>query len=301
MKFRRADVSADAALARALRTARYEVLPLHGVVDDVTAYVPRELPVTVTASPRRGLEATLDLTERLCAAGYVAVPHLAARQVIDAAHLAEIVGRLGRAGVRDVFVIAGDCAEPRGRFHDSIELLAALDDIDHPFVRIGVAGYPGGHPFLDDAELARALSTKAPRATYVVTQMSFDAAQLSGWVQRQRAAGLTLPIHLGITGVVDRLRLLRVATRIGVGDSARFLRKHGRPVTRLVLPRAYRPHRLVRELAPLFQGSSRLADGLHVYTFNSVRATEMWRRRTLARLHGGDLDHEADADNTGVL
>jgi len=56
--------------------------------------VPRELTITVTASPTKGLKPTLALTERLTAHGYAAVPHLSAPLVRDGAHLAEIVARL---------------------------------------------------------------------------------------------------------------------------------------------------------------------------------------------------------------
>src|SRR3954452_11252018 len=61
-------------LARYLRAARGEVIPLDGVEEQVLAHLPTDVKVTVTASPRRGLEATLELTERLTRAGYAAVP-----------------------------------------------------------------------------------------------------------------------------------------------------------------------------------------------------------------------------------
>ena len=63
----------SARLADLLRQARFEVLPLEGIEDEVRAHLPTEVKVTVTASPRRGLDATLDLTERLTAAGYSTV------------------------------------------------------------------------------------------------------------------------------------------------------------------------------------------------------------------------------------
>ena len=44
--------------------------------------------MTVTASPVKGLDATIELTERLAARGYRVVPHLAARSVTSDAHLA---------------------------------------------------------------------------------------------------------------------------------------------------------------------------------------------------------------------
>ncbi|HKV87494.1 MAG TPA: hypothetical protein VJT78_05815, partial [Candidatus Dormibacteraeota bacterium] len=47
------------ALARLLRTPRYEVLPTRDAVQLVAAFVPKEVTVTVTASPRRGMPSTI--------------------------------------------------------------------------------------------------------------------------------------------------------------------------------------------------------------------------------------------------
>ncbi|MPZ94276.1 MAG: 5,10-methylenetetrahydrofolate reductase [Propionibacteriales bacterium] len=272
------------ALADALRSPRYEVLPLPGVDELVAEFVPRRLTVTVTASPRRGLDATLDLTEQLSAAGFEAVPHLAARQVVDASHLAEILARLDRAGVREAFVVAGDLAEPVGPHRDAFALLSMMHRLGHGLDRVGIAGYPAGHPYLSDAQLRRAMSDKAAFATYLVSQLCFDPALVSAWVEDVRGNGVRLPVHVGIAGVVDRRRLLRIATRIGVGESARFLRKHRAPMSHLVLPGGYRPDRLLRGLAPDLATPERRVVGLHVYTFNDLRATESWRRQALARL-----------------
>jgi methylenetetrahydrofolate reductase (NADPH) len=268
-----------AGLVQALRRPRYEVLPTDGVDDEVAEHVPMDLPVTVTASPRRGLELTITLTERLRQHGYEAVPHIAARQIIDESHLTDLLARLDHAGVRDAFVVAGDCPVPMGRFADSLALLRAMERVGHRLERIGVAGYPGGHPFVAEAELLRFLTSKAPLATYIVSQLCFDSRVAAAWLPRVRAAGVILPVLLGVAGVVDRYRLLRIATKIGVGESSRFLRKHRGRMARLVLPRRYRPDRQVLEL-----GAAMVMDGLHIYTFNNLRETELWRQRMLARI-----------------
>ena len=103
-----------ARVAPLLRRPRYEVLPAASTEDTVLEWVPPEVTVTVTASPAKGLDPTLDLTERLAARGYRVVPHLSARLVRDDAHLAEIVARLKASGVDDVFVPAGDADPPAG-------------------------------------------------------------------------------------------------------------------------------------------------------------------------------------------
>src|SRR3954470_18875291 len=109
-----------------LRNARFEVLPLAGIEEQVLEHLSTDVRLTVTASPRRGLDATLDLTERLTAAGYATVPHISARLVRDRAHLSELLDRLRGGGGRELFVLAGDAAEPAGEFPGAAELLEAM-------------------------------------------------------------------------------------------------------------------------------------------------------------------------------
>jgi len=52
------------AVHRVLTQARYEVLPTAKIEAAVVEYVPRDLTITVTASPTKGIDATLALTER---------------------------------------------------------------------------------------------------------------------------------------------------------------------------------------------------------------------------------------------
>jgi len=272
------------ALVAALRRPRYEVLALPGAADEVAEHVPRDIPVTITASPRRPIETTIAMAEELARSGYHAVPHLAARQVADELHLTALLDRLGAVGVTEVFAIAGDRAEPVGAFPDSMALITAMARLDHGIDRIGVAGYPEGHPFIDDAALDRALEAKAGKAAYAVTQLCFDPRAVGSWVRRVREQGVELPVYVGMAGVVDSSRLLRIATRIGVGQSARFLRRHRGAALRLALPGAYRPDRLVRSLSNDLADPATGVAGLHIYTLGDIAATEAWRRQLLDKL-----------------
>ena len=93
-----------------LRSPRFEVIPAKGTEQAVAEWVPAGMTVTVTASPVKGLEPTIELAERLAGRGYRVVPHLAARSVTSQAHLAEIVGRLRAVGCDDVFAGASRLA-----------------------------------------------------------------------------------------------------------------------------------------------------------------------------------------------
>lgn len=272
------------ALVPLLARPRYEIMPLRGVLDQVAA-LPAGATVTVTASPSRGTAATIELAEQLAARGYHAVPHLAARQVHDEAELAELLERLDRAGIRELFVVGGDCREPAGRFADGLALLRAMAQLGPRPSRIGVPSYPEGHPAIDEATLWSALRAKQPYADYTVTQLCFDADAVCRFAGQARRRGITLPVVAGTPGVVDAATLLRVSLRIGVGDSVRFLRGHrlragtaAATAARLLRPGGYRPTALVRRLGTHVRDGRCDLAGLHFYTFNHVGATVRWLR-----------------------
>ena len=262
-----------------LRASRFEVLPLDGVEEQVLEHVPREVTLTVTVSPTRGLEPTLAVAERLLGHGYEVVPHISARLVRDAAHLEELVSRLRKAGVEDVFVVAGDAQEPHGAYAGAADLLMALDELGRPFDRVGITGYPESHPLIDDETTIAAMFAKARHATYITSQVCFDPAVTAAWIENVWARGTTLPIYVGIPGAVGRAKLLRVSGRIGIGDSLRFLRKNGSFAGRLLRPGGFDPDALVDGLGAVLE-SGRVA-GFHVFTFNDVADTEAWRQRRL--------------------
>jgi methylenetetrahydrofolate reductase (NADPH) len=256
---------------------RYEVLPVEGIEEQVLAYVPHDVTITVTASPARGLDATLAVTERLAAAGYQVVPHLSARLVRDAAHLDEIVARLDAAGVHEAFVPAGDATDP-GQFPDAASLLRALRG--RHLTDLGITGYPESHHLISDETTISAMFEKAPLATYIVSQICFDAATVEWWVGAVRERGTTLPIWIGVPGIVHNAKLLRVSMKIGLGESARFLRVH-RAWIRSLVTRTFSPEPLMRELEPLFKDPAANIVGLHVFTFNELERTERWRQRLM--------------------
>src|SRR5260370_30107461 len=81
------DETSRQALVAFLQTPRYEVLPTESVEELVLAHVPKEVTLTITASPPRGLDATASLAESLATHGYQAVPDIAARTIRDQADL----------------------------------------------------------------------------------------------------------------------------------------------------------------------------------------------------------------------
>jgi methylenetetrahydrofolate reductase (NADPH) len=286
LPFRRRPVAAPVAreaLARALAEPTFELLPLKSAYAQM-AHIPAGTWVSVTASPSRGLDATVDLALALEARGYRAIPHIAARMVRDPAHLRELLSRLVDGGVDRAFVIGGDSTEP-GDFPDGLSLLREIADQGFRLSNVGIPCYPQGHAFISDDALLTALAAKAPYAHYMTTQLCFDAEAIRSWIAARRSDGFTLPVQIGVAGAVEPHRLLAISARIGVRDTSRFIAKNLGLVGRLLRSGGfYRPDSLLDELTPLFGDPLADVRWVHLYTFNQVEATEAWRQRYVAGL-----------------
>ena len=90
-------------------TATVEIIPLKGAQDQVRA-APADAVLTITCSPRFGLERTLEFCALAAGSGRRVVPHLAARMVTSRRALADFVSRVEDLGITDLYVIGGDAS-----------------------------------------------------------------------------------------------------------------------------------------------------------------------------------------------
>ena len=279
----RLDDAGRVALRGVLADPIFELLPLKSIGDQV-AHLPPGARVSVTASPNKGIDATLDWAIRLHADGFRAIPHLSARMIASRDVLAGLLERARESGLSHAFVVGGDADEP-GEYLDGLSLLRAMTELEHPFATIGCPAYPQGHPDIPAAALAQALVDKAPYLAHVTTQMDFDPKAVATWVRVRRAEGFEPDVVVGVPGVADPQKLLSIAARIGVKDAKRFLVKNLRFVTGLAKSGGfYKPTGFVEDLAPLLADPTARVSGLHLYTFNAVQATEAWRQSMLEKL-----------------
>lgn len=279
----RLGAEARAAVAGVLAAPTFELIPLKNAHDQA-ALLPHGATVCVTASPAKGLEATLDLAATLEAQGFRTIPHLSARMVRDRAHLTELLAHLADAGIDRAFVVGGDAEEP-GEFKDGLSLLRAMADLGNGPRDIGIPCYPQGHAVIPEDALLQALGDKAPFATYMTTQLCFDPVAIGRFIAARRAEGIGLPVKIGIPGVAEIPKLLSISARIGVKDTGRFLSKNARFVGELLSSGGiYRPTGLLEKLAPVVADSAAKVIDVHLYTFNQVESTENWRREYLGAL-----------------
>ena len=271
-----------AALRRLLERPKYELIPLKNALDQ-SHFLPEGATVSVTASPGKGMAATVDLTVELKHRGFDVVPHLSARLTTGRQELGKILDRLDRGGIHKAFVVGGD-GEAQGEFFDGLALLTAMEQIGHGLTEIGVPGYPEGHHIVDVPTITKALEEKLPYASYITSQMCFVPDAISEWVRGLRESGIGLGVYIGIPGVAELTKLISLSLRIGVGPSARFLSKNKSLAGRLVRPGGYSPDDLIIGLAPLLADPVANIAGFHVYTFNRVESTEKWRHEMLEAL-----------------
>jgi methylenetetrahydrofolate reductase (NADPH) len=204
--------------------------------------------------------------------------------VRDRAHVKALLSRLDGLGIRAVFVVAGDAPEAAGAYEGAVDLLREMTDVGHDLEEVGITGYPESHAFIPDDDTIRAMAEKVPYATHIVSQICYDPAAIASWIRAVRARGVDLPIDLGIPGVVDRSRLLRISLKVGLGDSVRYLRKQHGVASHLLS--GYTPDELVAGLAPVVADPASGVRGWHLFTFNEIEKTEAWRRELLARAQG---------------
>ena len=267
--------------------ARYELIPLKNV-DAQIAFVPTGSSVSVTCSPAKGLQATLDLTAKILDQGHTAVPHFSARLTEDRAHVQRLAEFCRSHGLTEVFLVAGDAPEPVGAYDGVVAFLRDFLDTDHGLQRIGITAYPDGHALIDQAIVHEALHAKqallaeAGVAGFASTQMCFDIDQWKTWATAERAAGFTLPLHLGVPGVIDRAKLLTMGARLGIGSSMRFVKKNSSTIFKLFSPSGYDPSKLINPMSKVARDLN--IEGLHLFTFNNVEATAAWQQKQLAKL-----------------
>ncbi|HEX6195520.1 MAG TPA: methylenetetrahydrofolate reductase [Jiangellaceae bacterium] len=216
-------------------------------------------------------------------AGFVPVPHIAARRLTDHRELDSFLADLAAgATVNRVLVVGGDPPEPMGPYPGALEVITSGLLEAHGVQHVSIGGYPEGHPNISEPVLWRALEDKSAALAErglggsIITQFGFDAEAVVRWIGEVRSRGIRLPIRVGVPGPAGARRLLKYAKRFGVSTSAGIVQKYGMSLTNLVGSAG--PDRFVRDLAAMLDPAEHGIVRLHFYTFGGVAATATWIR-----------------------
>jgi methylenetetrahydrofolate reductase (NADPH) len=218
---------------------------------------------------------------RLRCAGFVPVPHVAARRLASFTQASDFLQRaVGEAAVDRILLIGGDDS-PVGPFRAGLDLLATGVVERHGIAHVAFGGYPEGHPSIDPPTLDAALQAKVALARQgglgvsLVTQFGFEAQPILSWIATQRGHGINCPVHVGIAGPASVATLAKFAIRCGIGASLRALARGHTAFARIMVEAG--PDGLIRELVADAGEDAPIA-GLHVFTFGGVRRTAEWIR-----------------------
>ncbi len=280
------DPVSSPAMGELVSNLHYEIVPMKSIEPAIDA-LPPGARVSVTCSPAKGIAATQEFTARLAKDGFRVVPHFAARMVASEAHARELADWTRDFGLGEVYVIAGDAPEPAGPYEGALPFMRDFLDADPQVVRVGYAGYPDGHAMIPsdvvDAQILAKQRLLDQRGVggWISTQMCFDPETIRRWLVGERARGVTHPVRLGVPGVVDRARLMKMGTRLGIGASMRYLSKNTSTVMQLLAPGGYDPTELAAAFA---EDAGELGiEALHSFTFNAVADTRAWQEEIVER------------------
>ena len=280
----------DPKVADFLTDFSIEVMPRTAEkVEDFRAILPAGTRVYIAHIDGTPIEDMVATAKRLADDGFPVMPHFPARIIKDQATLADWIARYqGEADVKQALLLAGGVSKPHGDYESSMQLLESGLFDKAGFTNLHVAGHPEGNRDIDPkggtANVEAALSWKNDFAERtdadmaIATQFAFEADPIIEWANALQAAGITIPIHIGIAGPAKLQTLIRFAIACGVGPSLKVLQKRAMDVTKLVLP--YEPDDVVTKLAAHKAANPDFPiTHLHLFPLGGIKASAEWAQK----------------------
>lgn len=276
-----------------LKDYSIEVMPRTAEkVEDFKILLPKGTRVYIAHIEGTPIADMVATAKRLTDDGYNVMPHFPARIIKDAATLKDWIARYqNEAGVDQALLLAGGVAKPHGDFDNAMQLLESGAFGQAGFKHLHVAGHPEGNKDIDtdgtDKNVMDALRWKAKFAETsdaqmaLATQFAFEAGPIIKWADDLKAAGIHLPIHIGIAGPAKLQTLIKFAIACGVGPSLKVLQKRAMDVTKLLLP--YEPNEIISQLAAHKAANPDFnITHVHFFPLGGITANANW-----AIMHGG--------------
>lgn len=267
-----------------------EVMPRTAAkIDDFRTILPAGTRVYIAHLSSTPIEDMVATARRLNREGFPVMPHIPARSIPDVRTLADWLERYrSEADVRQALLLGGGNATPAGDFHSSMQLIETGLFDRHGFTHLHVAGHPEGSRDVDpDGSTTLAdqallwkqdFASRTDAKLAIVTQFGFDAQPIIDWTERIQAAGVTMPIHVGIAGPARLQTLIKYAISCGVGPSMRVLQKRAMDMTKLLLP--YEPTDLVAALGGYkIRNPRSLIEQLHLFPLGGIQMAADWMNK----------------------
>jgi len=193
--------------------------------------------------------------------------------------LASILRRLREAGISNVLALRGDppkgqaaFAAVEGGFRYASELAEFIRATHGSDLCIGGAAYPEKHPECGNpaVDLNNLTRKVAAGADFLVTQLFFDNRHYWEFVERARAAGITVPIVPGIMPITNVSSIERLTLACGTTLPFKLAAELDR---RRSDPDAVRQLGVAHATSQCIDLLTGGAPGIHFYTLNRSHAT----------------------------
>ena len=259
-------------------------------VEDFRAILPKGTRVYIAHIEGTPIADMVATAKRLAGEGFDVMPHFPARIIPDRATLADWIARYkGEAGVDQALLLGGGVNTPAGEYDSAMQLIET--GLFDGFKRLHVAGHPEGNKDIDkdgsDTIVMKALQWKQAFAdrsdakVAIATQFCFEAGPVIDWVNRINAAGIRIPVHIGVAGPAKLQTMIKFAIACGVGPSLRVLQKRALDVTKLLLP--YEPTEFIADLAAHTAKNPEFGiEQVHFFPLGGIKTNAQW-----ATDHGG--------------
>ncbi|MEH7826896.1 methylenetetrahydrofolate reductase [Gemmobacter denitrificans] len=259
-------------------------------VEDFRAILPKGTRVYIAHIEGTPIADMVATAKRIAGEGFDVMPHFPARIIPDRATLTDWIARYkGEAGVKQALLLGGGVNTPAGDYDSSMQLIET--GLFDGFERLHVAGHPEGNKDIDkdggDAIVMQALKWKQDFANRtdakmaIATQFCFEAGPVIDWVNKINAAGVSIPVHIGVAGPAKLQTMIKFAIACGVGPSLRVLQKRAMDVTKLLLP--YEPTEFLADLAAHKAKTPSFGiESVHFFPLGGIKTNAQW-----ATDHGG--------------
>ncbi len=245
--------------------------------------IPPGTKIPITFLPGEDFPMRIAAAKRVRELGFLPIPHISARRLKSQEELESFLAELQReVGTDHAFVVAGDPPEPMGPYEDALAIIRSGLLAKYGIRRVGISGYPEGHPDIGNEKLWQAKRDKLAAILErghdfaVVTQFTFNAEPVLDWLVQVRKAGVHALVRIGVPGPASVKRLLAFAARCGVGASTTVMKKYGMSITKLLTTAG--PDKLIEDLAAGLDPRKHGEVLLHFYPFGGIRATAEWIR-----------------------
>ncbi len=234
--------------------------------------------VSVTKTGAKPADKTVEITARIKHdLGIEAMAHMTCATA-GRAEMRRIFDLIRDAGIENVLALRGDpprdqptFVRPTDGFDYACELVRFIRGNGYDFC-LGGAGYPETHPECASADfdLANLRGKVEAGVEFVITQLFYENAEFFAFVDRARAADITVPIVPGIMPITNVAQIERIAALSGAHIPPALQRDldaaRGDDAAALQIGIAY----ATAQCRELLAGG---VPGVHFYTLNQSPAT----------------------------